>query len=134
MDAMTDEHPRPTTDEAPSTAADDLRTAAQGLSAPATVGGVPPSPAEVDGDLRAAADTVLARLIAASTGEARLRGDQWRAIEVLVADRRRAHVVQRTGWGKSAVYCVATALLRERGVGPTVIVSPLLAVITRLRH
>ena len=35
--------------------------------------------------------------------------------------------VQRTGWGKSAVYFVATALLRERGAGPTLIVSPLLA-------
>ncbi len=127
MDAMTDEHPRPTTDEAPPTAAEALRTPAQGLSAPATVGGVLPAPAEVDGDLRAAADAVLARLIAAPTGEARLRGDQWRAIDALVADRRRALVVQRTGWGKSAVYFVATALLRERGAGPTVIVSPLLA-------
>jgi ATP-dependent DNA helicase RecQ len=35
--------------------------------------------------------------------------------------------VQRTGWGKSAVYLIATKLLRERGAGPTVIVSPLLA-------
>jgi ATP-dependent DNA helicase RecQ len=56
-----------------------------------------------------------------------LREDQWSAIEALVADRRRALVVQRTGWGKSAVYFVATALLRARGAGPTVIVSPLLA-------
>ncbi|MDQ1741927.1 MAG: ATP-dependent helicase RecQ, partial [Pseudonocardiales bacterium] len=58
---------------------------------------------------------------------AELRADQWRAIEALVADRRRALVVQRTGWGKSAVYFVATALLRARGAGPTVIISPLLA-------
>jgi len=58
---------------------------------------------------------------------ARLRDDQWTAIGALVAARRRALVVQRTGWGKSAVYFVATALLRERGAGPTVIVSPLLA-------
>nr|WP_324653135.1 RecQ family ATP-dependent DNA helicase [Georgenia sp. H159] len=64
--------------------------------------------------------------------DARLREDQWRAIETLVVHRRRALVVQRTGWGKSAVYFVATALLRA-GVdgrppaGPTVIVSPLLA-------
>ena len=36
-------------------------------------------------------------------------------------------MVQRTGWGKSAVYFVATALLREQGAGPTVIISPLLA-------
>ncbi|MEV0979641.1 RecQ family ATP-dependent DNA helicase [Streptomyces sp. NPDC049915] len=78
-------------------------------------------------DLRAAADAVLARLVGDPTGAARLREDQWRAIEALVADRRRALVVQRTGWGKSAVYFVATSLLRARGSGPTVIVSPLLA-------
>lgn len=78
-------------------------------------------------DLRAAADAVLSRLVGDPGGEARLREDQWRAIEALVADHRRALVVQRTGWGKSAVYFVATALLRERGSGPTVIVSPLLA-------
>ncbi|MFJ2967192.1 RecQ family ATP-dependent DNA helicase [Streptomyces collinus] len=78
-------------------------------------------------ELRAAADTVLARLVGDVSGEARLREDQWRAIEALVADRRRALVVQRTGWGKSAVYFVATSLLRARGSGPTVIVSPLLA-------
>ncbi|QNP65694.1 RecQ family ATP-dependent DNA helicase [Streptomyces genisteinicus] len=78
-------------------------------------------------ELRAAADSVLARLVSDSTGTARLREDQWRAIEALVADRRRALVVQRTGWGKSAVYFVATSLLRARGSGPTVIVSPLLA-------
>ncbi|MEU1279985.1 RecQ family ATP-dependent DNA helicase [Streptomyces sp. NPDC005805] len=78
-------------------------------------------------ELRAAADSVLARLVADPTGTARLREDQWRAIEALVADRRRALVVQRTGWGKSAVYFVATSLLRAQGSGPTVIVSPLLA-------
>ncbi|MEV2191258.1 RecQ family ATP-dependent DNA helicase [Streptomyces phaeochromogenes] len=78
-------------------------------------------------ELRTAADTVLARLVGAPAGDARLREDQWRAIEALVADKRRALVVQRTGWGKSAVYFVATALLREQGAGPTVIVSPLLA-------
>lgn len=78
-------------------------------------------------ELRAAADSVLARLVSDTTGTARLREDQWRAIEALVADRRRALVVQRTGWGKSAVYFVATSLLRAQGSGPTVIVSPLLA-------
>ncbi|MFE7571687.1 RecQ family ATP-dependent DNA helicase [Streptomyces sp. NPDC057539] len=77
--------------------------------------------------LRASADSVLARLVGDTTGTARLREDQWRAIEALVADKRRALVVQRTGWGKSAVYFVATSLLRELGAGPTVIVSPLLA-------
>jgi ATP-dependent DNA helicase RecQ len=74
--------------------------------------------------LRTRADAVLRDL---AGGDARLREDQWRAVEALVADRRRVLVVQRTGWGKSAVYFVATALLRERGCGPTVIVSPLLA-------
>ncbi|MFI1962585.1 RecQ family ATP-dependent DNA helicase [Streptomyces pathocidini] len=78
-------------------------------------------------ELRSSADAVLARLVGDAGGTARLREDQWRAIEALVAERRRALVVQRTGWGKSAVYFVATALLRARGSGPTVIVSPLLA-------
>ncbi|MGX7827428.1 RecQ family ATP-dependent DNA helicase [Actinokineospora sp. 24-640] len=67
------------------------------------------------------------RLRALAGADARLREDQWSAIRTLVADRGRALVVQRTGWGKSAVYFVATALLRELGEGPTVIVSPLLA-------
>ncbi|HEY6790876.1 MAG TPA: DEAD/DEAH box helicase [Trebonia sp.] len=68
------------------------------------------------------------RHLRALAGEnARLREDQWTAISALVADRRRALVVQRTGWGKSAVYFIATALLRAAGAGPTVIVSPLLA-------
>lgn len=52
---------------------------------------------------------------------------QFEAIEALVDERRRALVVQRTGWGKSAVYFVSTLLLRRRGAGPTVLVSPLLA-------
>ncbi len=68
------------------------------------------------------------RYLRALAGEqARLHTDQWAAIRALVLQRRRALVVQRTGWGKSAVYFVATALLRARGAGPTVIVSPLLA-------
>lgn len=58
---------------------------------------------------------------------ATLRDDQWAAIEALVVHRRRALVVQRTGWGKSAVYFIAAKLLRAEGQGPTVIVSPLLA-------
>ncbi|WP_460393426.1 RecQ family ATP-dependent DNA helicase [Actinophytocola sediminis] len=67
------------------------------------------------------------RLRALAGDGASLREDQWTAIKALVMDRRRALVVQRTGWGKSAVYFVATALLRQLGHGPTVIVSPLLA-------
>ena len=61
--------------------------------------------------VRARAEAVLRRLAGES---ARLREDQWRAIEALVVDRRRVLCVQRTGWGKSAVYFVATALLRDR--------------------
>ena len=68
-----------------------------------------------------------AHLRALAGPAAELRADQWTAIEALVIDRRRALVVQRTGWGKSAVYFVATALLRAEGAGPTVIISPLLA-------
>ncbi len=56
-----------------------------------------------------------------------LRDDQWRAVEALVVGRRQALVVQRTGWGKSAVYFIAAKLLRDDGRGATVIVSPLLA-------
>ena len=78
-----------------------------------------------DPQLRAEADAVLAELVGAPG--ARLREDQWQAVAALVRERRRALVVQRTGWGKSAVYFVATVLLRRRGSGPTVIVSPLLA-------
>lgn len=67
------------------------------------------------------------RLRALAGADAALREDQWAAIRALVLRREHALVVQRTGWGKSAVYFVATALLRELGEGPTVIVSPLLA-------
>src|ERR1700677_2828992 len=74
--------------------------------------------------LRARASELLQLLVG---HPAELRDDQWVAIEALVVDRRRALVVQRTGWGKSAVYFLATALLRADGAGPTVIVSPLLA-------
>ena len=62
--------------------------------------------------------------------DADFREGQWDAVRTLVGDPDRggrALVVQRTGWGKSAVYFVATTLLRARGRGPTLIVSPLLA-------
>jgi ATP-dependent DNA helicase RecQ len=59
--------------------------------------------------------------------DATLRAGQLDAIRTLVTDRRRALVVQRTGWGKSAVYFIATRLLRDDGAGPTLLVSPLLA-------
>jgi ATP-dependent DNA helicase RecQ len=81
-------------------------------------------PAEVLSELRSAAEQQLRAL---AGPDAVLRDDQWKAIQALVVDRRRALVVQRTGWGKSAVYFIATALLRAQGAGATVIVSPLLA-------
>src|SRR3954464_9123604 len=59
--------------------------------------------------------------------DAQFREHQHEAIEDLVVGRRRVLCVQRTGWGKSAVYFLATALLRRTGAGPTVLVSPLLA-------
>src|SRR5919199_279130 len=59
--------------------------------------------------------------------DARFREGQDVAVGALVEQGRRALVVQRTGWGKSAVYFVSTALLRRRGRGPTLLVSPLLA-------
>ncbi|TQL04429.1 RecQ family ATP-dependent DNA helicase [Cellulomonas sp. SLBN-39] len=90
----------------------------------------PPAAPPVDRTaLRERAEQVLRALV--GRDDARLHDDQWQAVEALVADRRRVLVVQRTGWGKSAVYFVATALLREGAAGPrrgpTVIVSPLLA-------
>src|SRR4051812_40479665 len=82
-----------------------------------------------EADVRRDAELHLRALVGPrdGQGEVELREDQWRAIEALAVDRRRALVVQRTGWGKSAVYFVATLLLRAGGSGPTVIVSPLLA-------
>src|SRR6185295_15027750 len=59
--------------------------------------------------------------------EAEFRDGQWEAIDALVNHRQKLLVVQRTGWGKSSIYFIATRLLRDRGAGPTLIVSPLLA-------
>src|SRR3954469_25718438 len=58
---------------------------------------------------------------------ASFREHQLEAITDLVDDRARVLCVQRTGWGKAAVYFIAAALLREAGAGPALIVSPLLA-------
>ena len=55
------------------------------------------------------------------------REGQWEAIDALVNRGERRLVVERTGWGKSLVYFVATRILRDGGSGPTLIVSPLLA-------
>ncbi|MEX2655577.1 MAG: RecQ family ATP-dependent DNA helicase [Acidimicrobiia bacterium] len=71
-------------------------------------------------------DHATALLHAIAGPDAGFRDGQWEAIEE-IANGGRALVVQRTGWGKSAVYLIATRLLRDKGAGPTVIVSPLLA-------
>ncbi len=59
--------------------------------------------------------------------DATFRDGQREAIGALVDERSRVLVVQRTGWGKSAVYFLTTHLLREQGLGPTLLISPLLA-------
>lgn len=64
---------------------------------------------------------------ATANPDAQFRSGQWEAIDQLVNRRSRLFVVERTGWGKSSVYFIATRYLRELGYGPTLIVSPLLA-------
>jgi ATP-dependent DNA helicase RecQ len=59
--------------------------------------------------------------------QAQFREGQWEAIEAVAQQRSRVLVVQRTGWGKSLVYFIATKLLREQGAGPTALISPLLS-------
>ena len=58
--------------------------------------------------------------------QADFRDGQWESIEQIL-NRNRVLVVQRTGWGKSMVYFLATKLLREEGAGPTLLISPLKA-------
>ena len=58
---------------------------------------------------------------------AEFRDGQWEAIDSLVNERKRILVVERTGWGKSSVYFISTKILRDQGKGPTIIISPLLA-------
>jgi ATP-dependent DNA helicase RecQ len=59
--------------------------------------------------------------------EVDFRPGQWEAIETVSIKKKRALVVQRTGWGKSLVYFLATKLLREQRAGPTLLISPLLS-------
>ena len=84
-----------------------------------------PSPAPSDSALHDEAQQALAAL----TGrpDADFHAGQFEAISALVEERRRVLVVQRTGWGKSAVYFLASLLQRRRGAGPALIVSPLIA-------
>ena len=59
--------------------------------------------------------------------DADFREGQWEAIDALVNQGERRLVVERTGWGKSVVYFISARILRDQGQGPTLIVSPLLA-------
>lgn len=72
-----------------------------------------------------AAEKYLA--LAIGDPNAKFRDDQWEAIDAIVTQRQKLIVVQRTGWGKSSVYFISTRILRDRGAGPTIIISPLLA-------
>lgn len=64
---------------------------------------------------------------ALANSNARFREGQWEAIDGLVNRRKKLLVVERTGWGKSSVYFISAKIFRDRGLGPTIIVSPLLA-------
>lgn len=75
--------------------------------------------------LRDDATAVLHQLV--GRDDVTFRDGQFEAIEALVGGGSRVLVVQRTGWGKSAVYFVASRLQRAKGAGPALIVSPLLA-------
>ncbi|CAN5910509.1 RecQ family ATP-dependent DNA helicase [soil metagenome] len=85
---------------------------------------VGPTLAPPAAELETAAAGVLIEL---AGPDARLRPDQVAAIDALVTHHQRVLLVQATGWGKSAVYWIATRLARSAGAGPTLVVSPLLA-------
>lgn len=85
-----------------------------------------PSAGTIDADEFAVqAQRILAELTA--NPDAQFRDGQLESIRDLVVEKKRVLVVQRTGWGKSAVYFVATRMLRAAGTGPSLIISPLLA-------
>ena len=89
---------------------------------PTSVPSEPPRPtaAEVEAEL-------TAHVQALAGPDAAPRAEQLAAVTAVVSERRRTLLVARTGFGKSAVYFSATRMLRDRGWGPTVVVSPLLA-------
>ena len=58
---------------------------------------------------------------------AQFREGQYEAIDLAANQKRRALVVQRTGWGKSIVYFIAAKILRDGGAGLTLLISPLLS-------
>ena len=58
---------------------------------------------------------------------ASFRDGQWETIDAIIHNRKKMLLVERTGWGKSIVYFISAKIFRDRGQGPTVIISPLLA-------
>ena len=91
---------------------------------------MPPLPADPDPTTDMRYDPLRAlELLKRGTGrqDTRFREGQEEAIRHLVEGRGRQLLVQKTGWGKSFVYFITTRLLREAGLGPTLLVSPLLA-------
>jgi ATP-dependent DNA helicase RecQ len=85
-------------------------------------------PAVVPAGLSLERSRTAATVIAAIAGEgAVLREDQAIAVAALCEPAARVLVVQATGWGKSAVYWAATAIRRQEGAGPALVVSPLLS-------
>jgi ATP-dependent DNA helicase RecQ len=85
---------------------------------------MPINPPEISTSTKAHALHLLHQMIGE---ENNFRPSQWEAIEAVAVKKQRALVVQRTGWGKSLVYFLATKLLREEGAGPTLLISPLLS-------
>ncbi|HEX05067.1 MAG TPA: ATP-dependent DNA helicase RecQ, partial [Bacteroidetes bacterium] len=79
----------------------------------------------MNSSLREKSSQYLKQFLGDPSGE--FRDGQWEAIAALVEERAHLLVVQRTGWGKSLVYFLATRLLRDSGIGPTLLISPLLS-------
>src|SRR5229473_4989293 len=73
---------------------------------------------------KAKAEPLLRQMLGADKS---FRDGQWEAIEAVAVRNQRLMVVQRTGWGKSIVYFITTKILRDRGSGPALLISPLLA-------
>lgn len=99
-------------------------SAATGSAGTAAAASAGTAPAPLSSGQQQLADRTIAAL--AGPG-ARLRDDQLTAVAALLQPAARVLVVQATGWGKSAVYWTATALLRDAGSGPTLVISPLLS-------
>lgn len=72
-------------------------------------------------------DTLSMLRRALGNPEASFMTGQWEAIDAITNRSRRVLLIQRTGWGKSMVYFLATKIFRNQGAGTTLILSPLLS-------